>query len=232
MIKIFKNTGRFYFNEMERKIYYHDLSQEQSTCGAFYDLSEQYDHDAHNVADQDVPAVIEQLKGFVKVSPRFLEPYLWLEEIYSRNRHRTSEKAIFKKACAKAFQMVLGKEQKWPDEMSWGSLDNRTLIRIFLRKAEGFWHMGQSDQLLLDQALAIYLNLLNSNPYDQPCVRIFALAILEGISNHDFYSQFMDYDEYGDYGLSDHAFEWFEQQGPKQAALASWFDYAKREQLL
>jgi hypothetical protein len=92
--------------------------------------------------------------------------------------------------------------------------------------------MGQSDQLLLDQALAIYLNLLNSYHYDQPCARIFVLAIFEGICNYDFYSQFMDYAEYGDYGLSDHAFEWFEQQGPKPAALASWFDYAKKEQLL
>lgn len=128
--------------------------------------------------------------------------------------------------------MVLGKENKWLDEMSWGSLDNRTLIRIFLRKAEELWHRGQSKQLLLKQAQTIYLNLLYSDPSDKPCARIFALAILEGISNHDFYSKFMDYDEYGDYGLSDEAFEWFEQQGPKYKALGSWFKYAAKEGII
>ncbi len=65
------------------------------------------------------------------------------------------------------------------------------------------------------------MNLLYSDPSYKPCARIFALAILEGISNHDFYSKFMDYDEYGDYGLSDEAIEGFEQQGPKYNALGS-----------
>jgi hypothetical protein len=210
---------------MERKIYYHDLSPERAVCDKFYELSEQNDYEAHNIAHENVPAVIEQLKGFVKTAPRFLEPYLWLEELYSHNRRRTSQEAIFKKACAKAFQMVLGKENKWPDEMSWGSMDNRTIIRIFLRRAEELWHSGQSDQLLLNQALAIYLNLLHSNPYDKPCARIFALAILEGISNHDFYSRFMNYDEYGDFCLSNEAFKWFEQEGTKHAELEPWFKY-------
>lgn len=209
--------------KMERKIYYHDLSREQAVCDKFYNLSEQHDYEAYNIADEDVPGVIEQLKGFVKEAPRFLESYLWLEELYSRNRRRRSEQAIFKKACAKAFQMVLGKENKWPDEMSWGSMDNRTLIRIFLRRAEELWHRGQGDQLLLKQAKTIYLNLLHSDPNDQPCTRIFALAILEGISNHDFYSRFMDFDEYGDYGLKDEVFEWFEQEGTKHADLKPWF---------
>lgn len=208
---------------MERKIYYHDLSREQAVCSEFYHLLEQHDHEALNIGDEDIPPVIEQLKGFIKVAPRYLEPYLWLEELYSRNRRRRSEEAIFKKACAKAFQMVLGKENNWPDEMPWGSLDNRALTKIFLRKAEELWHRGQSDQLLLKQAQTIYLNLLQSDSTDTPCARIFALAILEGISNHDFYSRFMDYDDYGDYGLKDEVFEWFEQEGTKYAELKPWF---------
>lgn len=212
---------------MERKIYYHDLSREQAICSRFYYLSEQYDHEAYNIADEDTPPVIEQLKGFIKAAPRFLEPYLWLEELYSRNRRRRSEEAIFKKAYAKALKMVLGKENIWPDEMPWGSMDNRTLIRIFLRRAEEFWHRGQSDHLLFKQAQTIYLNLLHSDPTDKPCARIFALATLEGISNHDFYSRFMDYDEYGDYGLKDEVFEWFEQESKKHKELQPWIIDAK-----
>jgi hypothetical protein len=217
---------------MERQVYYHDLSEERSTWNAFYELSERYDFETHNIGDEDVSNVIEQLKGFVKKSPRYLEPYIWLEEIYFRNRRKRSADAIFEKACDKAFKMVLSREKKWPDEMSWGDMENRTLIRIFLRKGERLWHLGQNDHLLLDQALNIYLNLLNSNPYDQPCARIYALAILEGISNNDFYDEFMDYDEYGDYVFVKDIFAWFEQQGPKHTALLKWFDYAKKEQLL
>jgi hypothetical protein len=128
--------------------------------------------------------------------------------------------------------MILGKEKKWPDELPWGSLDNRTLIRIFVRKAEDLWHIGQNDPLLLDQALTIYLNLLNSNPFDQPCARIFALAILEGISNNDFHNKFMDYNEFGDYCLKDEAFIWFEYQAPKHTVILSWLEYARSNNLI
>lgn len=217
---------------MERKIYYHDLTREHSTCIAFYELCEQYDYDVLNVEYENVSSVIERLKGFVKASPRFLDPYLWLEELYSSNRRHRSADSIFKKASDKAFIMVVGKENKWPDEMSWGSMDNRTIIRILIRRAEKLWFMGQYDQLLMDQALTIYLNLLNSNPYDQPCARIFALSILEGISNNDFYERFMDYDLYGDYEFKENAFLWFEQQAPNHTVLLPWLNFAKREQIL
>lgn len=80
---------------MERKIYYHDLSREQAVCGRFYNLSEQHDHEAYNIPEEDVPDVIEQLKGFVKEAPRFLDPYLWLEELDSRNLRRRSGEAVY-----------------------------------------------------------------------------------------------------------------------------------------
>src|SRR6218665_2260218 len=215
-------------NELESEFYkkprtyYHDLSQEQLICDEFYCLGELYDHETYNIANEDLPAIIEKLKGFVKAAPRYLEPYLWLEEIYLRNRRERSANAIFKKASAKALQMVLGKEKTWPNELPWGDLNNRTLIRILLRNAEQLWHRGQTDQQSLDQAMSIYLNLLNSNPYDQPCSRIFVLAILEGISNDEFYTKFMDYNDYGDYCLKNEVFIWFENNAPHYPELASW----------
>lgn len=65
-------------------------------------------------------------------------------------------------------------------------------------------------------------------PYDQPCARIFAIAILESISNNDFYDRFMDYDLYGDYEFKENAFLWFEQKGPNHTALLPWFNFAKK----
>jgi cytochrome c-type biogenesis protein CcmH/NrfG len=89
---------------MEKKIYYQDLSEEQTTCGEFFNLAEQYDHEAYNIGNEDLPKVIDQLKGFVKAAPRFLEPYLWLGEIYTSNRRERSADAIFKKPMLKRFK--------------------------------------------------------------------------------------------------------------------------------
>jgi hypothetical protein len=215
----------------ERKVYYHNLGKEWPICKEFHDIEESYDYDARNVPDEDYPKLIEQFKGFVKAAPRFLEPYLWLEVMYDRDRKRRSSEAILKKATLKAFQMVMGKERKWPDECSWGDLNNRVLIRIFLREAESLWHVGQMDRSALKEALIIYLNLLKSNPYDNPCARFYALAILEGISNDDFHDKFTDYDVHGDY-FKEGVFEWFEKQGTKHKELAWWFEYAQTAGLL
>lgn len=216
----------------EQKVYYHNLGAEWPVCEKFYYLGERYDHDPCNVPDEDYPTIIEQLKGFVKDAPRYLEPYLWLEVIYDRSRKRRSSEAIFKKATAKAFQMVMGREKRWPDEMSWGDMNNRVLIRIFIRKADELWHMGRGNSACLQEAYTIYLNLLKSNRYDNPCSRLYVLAILEGMSSDEFHERFMDYDEYGDYCYTDEVFDWFKANGRKYEAMKWWFEYADKSGLL
>jgi hypothetical protein len=214
------------------KEYYHNLYEELPICTQFHDLEEKYDYQVFNISDADIPETRELLKSFVKKAPRFLEPYLWLERIYTRDGKRRSAEAIFKKAYSKAIQMVMGRERQWPDTLSWGSMDNRTIIRIFLRKAEESWYMGRVSQSHFQEAYTIYMNLLKSNPYDQPCVRLNVLAVLEGISSDQFDQLYTEYDKYGEDYFKPEVFDWFEKNGRKHQELKWWFEYAEREGLL
>lgn len=133
-----------------------------------------------------------KMKQFIEKDPKFLDPYLILVDLYAFNEDFDRAEETLDRAFELAMKIITDKDGNWPDEMLWGHLENRHIIRTLLNKAIGLWTEGENDD-----ALELFRKLLRSNPNDNIGARHYILAIRLGMTFDEFETQMMSGSGYG-----------------------------------
>ena len=117
-------------------------------------------------------------------------------------------------AYQRAVEIVTAEDGKWPEELRWGFVENRHIIRTLVSKAVFYW---KSDQY--EEALELFGRLLRMNPNDNGGNRYFILGILTGMSFQEFMDKF-DRDGYYDNEIDD----WFNSNYKDFSDELGWWD--------
>jgi tetratricopeptide (TPR) repeat protein len=134
----------------------------------------------------------KKMKKFIQGDLSFLDPYLILFELYQNEMRLHEADEILERAYKIAIETITDKKGKWPDEMLWGHLENRHIIRTLLNKAMNLWLKGKNED-----ALDLLRKLLRSNPGDNIGARTYILAIRLGKRFDEFETQMMSDYGYG-----------------------------------
>lgn len=129
--------------------------------------------------------VIKQMEKFIKIDENFLDPYNEIANMASEAGDEKTEDPYRHLAYLKAIHIVANKDGVYPNEMYWGHMENRHIIRALDNYAYYIWGCGR-DRI----ALEIYRKLLRSNLNDNIGARFNILAIRMGL-NPDYENKFI-----------------------------------------
>lgn len=125
--------------------------------------------------DLSISEMKNKLKSMIDTDPDFLDPYLYLAELY----YDGDEPDLYIKpiydAYIRALYMVADKNGNYPDQLLWGWIENRHIIRSLNNFALLQWEQGD-----IRLALEIYRKLLASNLNDNIGARYAILALRIG----------------------------------------------------
>ncbi len=170
----------------------------------FYQLIES----KHDIAD--VMRIIDKDRDF-------LDPYLYLTEMLIDQGHDSEANLFAEKAFVHALAMILDIDGTWPDELLWGFHENRHIIRVLARKADYEWQQGHTEN-----ALALYKNLLRTNPGDNIAARYSIVAIRNGFTYKKYIQEVWPSDNVPASKIE----KWFKKYSPLCAEdLAEWKQY-------
>lgn len=163
----------------------------------------------------------EDVRALIERDPDFYDSYLYvandLRESGQESEARQLENEAFKRARAR----VEDNEGKWPDEMPWGWLENRHIIRALATGADNFWKDNR-----IDEALDIYRKLFHSNLGDNIGARYAIIALRLGLT----YDQYMKQVWPRPTMPAEHISNWFKKNAPKfPEELQEWKRYCKDE---
>jgi len=86
-----------------------------------------------------------------------------------------------------AYQKTQKKFPKWPEEMSWGYLENRAYLRAIQFMAELYWDNNEEDK-----AIKLFRLLLKLNPNDNQGARYEIAGLYAGLKGDDINKMFDD----------------------------------------
>lgn len=176
------------------------MDKDRKVMSAYYDLCDYYDSD-----DCDYPSAEKRLREFINEDPDFLDPYLTLMEILLEKGNDAEAGRLLNDAYERAVKLITDEDGNWPDELLWGRLENRHIIRTLFAKAQDFWEKEDNDK-----ALDILRGLLRTNPNDNVGARYYILAIRLGMDYGGFRERFVgELDSYDERIL-----EWFDENSP------------------
>lgn len=132
-----------------------------------------------------IQTVKRKLKEFIKNDPEFLDPYLFLRDIYEYENKNEQANRLLDEAFSKAIELITDEKGNWPDILEWAWLENRHIIRTILNKALSAWKNKETDE-----ALDLLRKLLRTNPGDNIGARDFILAIRMNMSYDEFEDTF------------------------------------------
>ncbi len=144
----------------------------------------------------------ERLRGLIERDPYFLEPYLLLGEIYEMEGRLKEAEEILEEAYRRALELI-SKDGKLPERLEWRHPTNRHIIKALIGWGTFLWEIGE-----VEKALEVLREVYRMNPSDEPGVRFYILAILEGMGFEEFEQTFS---KDGDYDLKDLE-RWFERR--------------------
>lgn len=156
-----------------------------------HDIMNEY-YDFMDSGEESTSKVEQKMREFIKKDPLFLDPYIMIYNIYLEANEVEQADSILNEAYEAAIKTITDKKGEWPDELEWGFLENRHIIRTLLNKAISHWHKEENDK-----ALSLLRKLLKSNPHDNIGARNFILAILLDMKYGDFENKMMSKNGYG-----------------------------------
>lgn len=171
------------------------VDKDHSIMSDYYDFMDVID----KYPSEDVE---KSMKNFIKKDPSFLDPYLILFELYQGQENLEQAEDILERAYEVAIGIITDKNGNWPNQMLWGHLENRHIIRTLLNKALNLWIKGEDES-----ALDLLRKLLHSNPNDNIGARNYILAILLGMEFVEFEKQMQS-----DYGYDGRKMMEFEEK--------------------
>ena len=160
---------------------------------------------------------IKVLNAIIKKDSDFFDPYMTLYEYYLMDRDFKNAVKIMERGFNRAIELI-GNNEKFPDELPWGFVENRHIIRMLFNYAIFVWANGEKDT-----ALDILMKLLRSNHNDNIGARYSIVAILEGFNSQQEYEEQFETPE----GMLQYAAleEWFNKSAQKHKdVIGRWLD--------
>jgi tetratricopeptide (TPR) repeat protein len=174
------------------------------------------------VAD-DVKKSIKVLQGIVQKDPDYFDPYITLHEYYLMDGKQKKAIEIMERGFQRAIDLI-DHNGKFPDELPYGFIENRHIIRMIFNFAMFIWE--NSDR---DKALNIFMQLLNSNHNDNIGARYSIVAILEGYDSQDEWEE--QFESESGHGLEYMAVEeWFHEAVQKHLDVIGWWFELEEEE--
>lgn len=195
----------------------------------YHQLSELLAYESQELGKEELAAIRIRLQTMVKKEPDYLDPYLLLCDVYTRESRYTQADRTLEKAYQRALALILDDHGRWPEEIPWLHLDNRPIVRTLLEKARHLWHAGAVDPESWRQAFALYENILRTNPNDNVGARYLVLAMLERMTPDQFDERFSRWNEYVGQVSNGQDEPWFRMNAPKHRELRWWLAYAKAQ---
>lgn len=158
-------------------------------------------------------SVLKALKRLIKEDPDFLEPYLILSELYLESGYIDKADKMVDDAYQRALDLITDEQGNWPQNLRWGFMENRHIIRALVQKGVTLWEQKHSDE-----ALQLFRKLLEVNPEDNIGARYYILALRMEFSFVKFDGRF---NKEGFYDSD--LFNWFEKHAPKYKDEFDWW---------
>ncbi|MDF1880003.1 hypothetical protein JHD50_01595 [Sulfurimonas sp. MAG313] len=208
--------------------FYIDNNKEEMLNNDPYEISEYIDMDRFEVNEtywnflesptsKDVKKSIKSLKDIIKKDPDYFDPYITLHEYYIADKDVEKAFKILSQGYYKAVALISDKNDEFPESLPWGFTENRHIIRILFNFATMLWLAGNKNE-----ALAILLQLLKSNPNDNIGARYAILALLENYESYEhFEEEFLN--ETGEYLDWERQDDWFNKKVKKHPKVLSWW---------
>lgn len=174
----------------------------------YYDLLDRMDQET-----MTQQKVVKLMKRLIETDSNFLDPYLYLHEIYSNENKPHKASKILDDAYKRAINLVTDKNGHWPERLYWGFLENRHIIRTILNQALAEWDSHNNVQ-----AIQLLRKLLKSNPHDNIGARHYLLAMRMGFTLNGFEDRF---NKGGYYDTDLH--EWFENHAHRFPEEFDWW---------
>ena len=180
-----------------------------------FDVNEMYWEFIENEDAEDIVKSIEILKKIIRKDSDYFDPYIALHEYYIGNNEVQKAFKILSEGYHKAMDLIT-LNGRFPDELPWGFMENRHIIRVIYSFATLLW-MAEDRKA----ALAILLQLLKSNTGDNIGARYSIVAILEGYESIEhFEEQFETESGYMDAIAVN---RWFDEKVEKHRNVMGWW---------
>ncbi len=178
------------------------LDKKHTVMSRFYDLMDQ------NISDAKM---IKGMEKLISEDRDFLDPYLTIADILFSDNKDEQAALILKEAYERALMIIVDDQGRWPQEIPWGFLENRHIMRAIERQAIFYWETGK-----IDEALCIFGKLLKVNPQDNQGVRYNILAIRMNLNIDEWEKPFEVQEDGKIIGLDGFkVYKWFEENAPK-----------------
>ena len=165
-----------------------------------HEAAREFERIKSSYKEGDPQRVKADLEALIGKDPFYFEPYILLSEIYELEGNIREAEEVLTTAYQKALDLI-SEDGKLPDRLEWKHPTNRHIIEVFVNLGILYWELGE-----IDRALKIFKEIYRMNPQDEPGVRFYILAILEGMSFEEFEQVFS---REGDYDYEDLS-QWFE----------------------
>jgi len=165
---------------------------------------------------EDIEKSISILKNIIKKDPDYFDPYITLHEYYLENTEPDKAIVVLVEGYDRAMDLIM-LDGEFPDELLWGFLENRHIVRMIFNYALLMWRLEDTER-----AVSLMLQLLRSNPGDNIGARYYIVAILEGFESEEaFEAGFMeDGEEYIDWQKQE---GWFQEKIVKHKRVLGWW---------
>ena len=158
---------------------------------------------------------IKVLKGIIKKDPDYYDPYITLHEYYLAEGNTKKAFEVLSQGYLRAIELVMD-DDRFPDELLWGFVENRHIIRVMFNFATMLWLADNKNE-----ALAIFLQLLKSDTNDNVGARYAIVALLEGYESYEhFEEKFATDSGYFDAGAIN---KWFYEKAQKHERVIGWW---------
>lgn len=180
-----------------------------------FEVNELYWEFTESSEANDIKKSINTLKGIIKKDANYFDPYITLHEYYLMDRDFKNAIKIMEEGFKRA-KVLIDNNGKFPDELPWGFIENRHIIRMIFNFGIFIW--ANEDKNI---ALNIFMELLKSNHYDNIGTRYSIVAILEGFNSQEEYEEQLDSGN----GMFDYeALEkWFYKSAQKHKDVMGWW---------
>ena len=192
------------------------VDKNHKAMSEYYDLLESATSDAQ---------MKRGMKKMIEIDPDFYDPYLVVADLEIEGGNNKKGCELIQEAYERAVKRIADVKGDWPEQMPWGWLENRHLMRILERQAVVLWERGETKE-----ALDIFRRLLRANPGDNQGARHSILALRLGLGT-DWYAPF----EVKEGPMAGEAIdaratsEWFEENAKKFPEEFDWWYDALKE---
>ena len=181
-----------------------------------FEVNEMYWEFIESPEADDVKKSIKILKGIIKKDADYFDPYITLHEYYLMDANLKKAIDIMEKGFQRVIDLI-DTNGKFPDELPWGFMENRHIIRMIFNFGVFVW--ANEDK---DIALNIFMELLKSNHNDNIGARYSIAAILEGFDSQEDYEE--QFESKNGIGLEYEALEkWFYKAAEKHKKVIGWW---------